>query len=104
MIGHDHKLRHPGCHANRDPMYLSAGTMFAASGNGSRLTGVAGMTMGREGASNPSFDRLRMRSADILRTYPDPEPCEATHVSSKFNIARNKEQNYYDHTQSETGI
>ena len=41
-------FRHPGCRANRDLLCTSASTMFAANGNRSRLTRVAGMTMGSE--------------------------------------------------------
>ena len=43
-MGTNRAHRHPGCHANQDPLYLSASTMFAANCNGSRLAVAAGMT------------------------------------------------------------
>ena len=46
-----HRRPSGNCEANTERRYLSAGTMFVANGNRSRLTGVAGMTMVR--SSNP---------------------------------------------------
>ena len=48
---------------NTERRYLSAGTMFAANCNGSRLTGVAGMTMERsDSRHSPSFLCLAQES------------------------------------------